>query len=75
MNQKSKNTVKNYWDCVGIFTRVCDCVSMSACVRVRVCVCVCGGVIVAHYYVCMSEWHIVHVYVKVHAQRVVFTGC
>ena len=35
INRKSKNTVKNRWDCVEIFTCVCECV----CVCVPVCVC------------------------------------
>ena len=43
---------------------------MYACVRMCVCV-----VKVAYYCVCMYKWYIVHVYVKVPAQRVVLTGC
>ena len=38
-------------------------------------VCVCVLVIVAYYCVCMCEWYIMHVYEKVHVQRVFFTGC
>ena len=59
MNQKSKNTVKNRWDCVGIFTCVSICVGYS---YLLLCVCMC-------------EWYIGHVHVKVCAPRVVFTGC
>ena len=40
MNQKSKNTVKNRWDCVGIFTCACKCVCV--CVCLCACVCLCG---------------------------------
>ena len=65
MNRKSKNTVKNKWDFVGIYT--CD----SKCVSV----CVYMWVIVTYYCVCMWEWYIMHVYVKVNPPRVVFTGC
>ena len=61
MNQKSKNSVKNRWDSVGIFTCACECVWV-------------GGVVVC-YWVCMCEWYIVHVCVKVHAQGIVLTGC
>ena len=61
MNRKLKNTVKNRLDCVGIFTCACACV--------------CVGGIVVYYCVCMCKWYIAHVYVKVHAQRVVLTGC
>ena len=71
MNRKSKNTVKNRWDFVGIFTCACDCV----CVRARARAYVFVWVIVAYYRVYMCEWYIVHVYMKVHAQRVVITGC
>ena len=35
-NEKSKNTFKNRWDCVEIFTSACECV----CVFVYVCFCV-----------------------------------
>ena len=38
-------------------------------------VCVFVWVIVAYYCVCMCESYLVHVYVKVHALCVVFTGC
>ena len=51
--------------------RVIVSVSAYVCVCAYVCVFVC--VIVAYYCVCMCEWYIV--YVKVHAQRVVLTGC
>ena len=73
MNRKSKNTVKNRWDCVGFFTCACMYVCMYVCVSV--CVCVFVWVIVAYYCVCMCKRYIVGVYVKVHAQRVVLTGC
>ena len=59
MNQKSKNTVKNRWDCVGIFTGACGCACGGSCVLLYVYVWVV-------YSVC--------VYMKVHAQRIVFTG-
>ena len=65
MNRKSKNTAKNRWDCIGIFTCAC------MCVYVCVCVCVFVWVIVAYYCVCMCKWYILHVYVMLHAQRVV----
>ena len=42
MNQKSKNKVKNRWDCVGIFT-------CALCMCVRACVCAFVWVIVAYY--------------------------
>ena len=38
-------------------------------------VCVFVWVIVVYYCVCRCEWYIVHVYEKVHAKRVVFSGC
>ena len=44
-------------------------------VIVSVWVCLCVLVVVAYYCVRMCEWCIVYVYTKVHAQRVVFTGC
>ena len=67
MNRKLKNTVKNRWDCVGIFTCACVCV----CVRAHVHLC---GLLFC-IFVCMCKWYIVHVYVKVHVQHVVLTGC
>ena len=40
-NRKSKNTVKNRWDCVEIVSlRVCVCVSVCMRAYVRMCVCV-----------------------------------
>ena len=65
MIRKSKNTVKNRWDFVGIFTCAYDCV----CVSVYV------WVIVTYYGIRMCKWFIVNVYLSLHAQRVVFTGC
>ena len=55
MNQKSKNTAKNRWDFIGIFTCDYKCV----CVWMRV-----WGVIVGYYCVCMCDRYIVHAYVK-----------
>ena len=42
---KSKNTVKNRWECVEIFTCACECVC----------------VIVVYYCVCICKWYIVYV--------------
>ena len=56
--ENRKNTVKNRWDFVGIFTCDCECGS--------VCVCGCVCVIVAYYCVYVCE--------KVQTQCIVLTG-
>ena len=74
MNRKSKNTEKkNRWDFVEIFT--CDRKIMFVLEFVRMRVCLFVWVLAVYYCVCMCEWWILHVYEKIYAQRVVFTGC
>ena len=57
-SQKSLGLCRNLYVCLW----VC----------VRVCVWVFVWDIIAYYYVCTCEWYIVHVYVMVHAQHIVF---
>ena len=59
------------WNESKMFTCDFKCVCVCVCVCVRVRAFVWG--IVAYYCVCMCEWYIVYVYVKVIATRVVFT--
>ena len=61
--ENRKNTVKNRWDFVGIFTCDCKCVS--------VCGCLCG--LLLRIIVCICGWHIVYVYAKVQMQCVFLT--
>ena len=53
-SKKSKNTVKNRWDCVQIFMCACECV---------------WGVIDAYYCVWTYKWCLVYVCEKIHTQR------
>ena len=64
-SKKSKNAVKNRWDCVEIF--MCACVCVCVCVWASVCVFV--WIIVAYYCSWMCKWCLAYVYVKIHAQR------